>query len=233
MARRVKVLDDGAWKATPAAAIFLGRRYRQPRRQVGKGRRADRIPAGLLGLDREQPTAPVEYIPLSKGLIRGDAGISLRYKRPVAEVIGRRIVNSFILAALAFLFPSRSACILGLIAGLNEGKPIDRIISIGGLITAGSPDFATGILLIMVFAMWLKVSARSGRLHHPISAAVKDPQTADPAGADRQPGRNRLRPAHHPRQRGRSDEQRLRPHCHPQGLALPAGGDAPRAAKLR
>jgi peptide/nickel transport system permease protein len=105
----------------------------------------------------ESAGAPVDYIPLSKGLIRGDAGVSLRYQAPVAEVIGRRILNSLILAALAFAFSIPTAIILGLVAGLNEGKLVDRIISIGGLITAGSPDFATGILLIMIFAIWLKV----------------------------------------------------------------------------
>jgi peptide/nickel transport system permease protein len=105
----------------------------------------------------EKADAPVSYIPLSKGLIRGEAGISLRYQAPVSDVIGRRIFNSFILAALAMAVSIPTAVILGLLAGLNEGKPIDRIISIGGLITAGSPDFATGILLIMVFAIWLKV----------------------------------------------------------------------------
>ena len=106
---------------------------------------------------QEKVDAPVEYIPLSKGLLRGDAGISLRYNAPVSEVIGRRITNSLILAALAFLLSIPTAVVLGLIAGLNEGRLIDRIISIGGLITAGSPDFATGILLIMVFALWLKL----------------------------------------------------------------------------
>ncbi len=105
----------------------------------------------------QKTDAPVEYIPLSKGLLRGEAGISLRYKAPVSEVISRRISNSFILAALAFAFSIPIAVMLGLIAGLNEGKWIDRIISIGGLITAGSPDFATGILLTMVFAIWLKL----------------------------------------------------------------------------
>lgn len=105
----------------------------------------------------EKADAPVSYIPLSKGLIRGEAGISLRYQAPVSDVIGRRIFNSFILAALAMAVSIPTAVLLGLLAGLNEGKPIDRIISIGGLITAGSPDFATGILLIMVFAIWLKV----------------------------------------------------------------------------
>ena len=101
--------------------------------------------------------SPAEYIPISKGLFRGEAGLSLRYKAPVSEVIGRRIGNSFILAVLAILFSIPIAVSLGLIAGLNEGKLVDRVISVGGLVTAGSPDFATGILLIMVFALWLKV----------------------------------------------------------------------------
>jgi len=106
---------------------------------------------------QQKADAPVEYIPLSKGLLRGDAGISLRYKEPVSEVISRRIKNSLILAALAFLVSIPTAVVLGLLAGLNEGKWIDRLISIAGLVTAASPDFATGILLIMVFALWLKV----------------------------------------------------------------------------
>ena len=106
---------------------------------------------------QEKTDGAVEYIPLSKGLLRGDAGVSLRYKAPVTEVISRRIVNSLILAALAFLVSIPTAVVLGLIAGLNEGKFIDRVISITGLITAGSPDFATGIILIMVFALWLKI----------------------------------------------------------------------------
>lgn len=101
--------------------------------------------------------APLDYIPLTKGLLRGDAGISLRYKAPVMEIITSRLKNSGILAGLAFLFSMPLGILLGLIAGLNEGKPVDRIISLGGLITAASPDFATGILLIMIFSLWLKI----------------------------------------------------------------------------
>ncbi len=101
--------------------------------------------------------SPVEYIPLGKGLLRGDAGISLRYNRPVADIIARRIGNSALLAGLAFFVSMPVAVLLGLIAGLNQGKLIDRVISLGGLMTTASPDFATGIFLIMILGMWLKV----------------------------------------------------------------------------
>jgi peptide/nickel transport system permease protein len=152
-----RILDDDSWKVDEnGQEYFWG---------IDRGNRAAKWVKGAKGTEYlldysgwvEETDAPVEYIPLGKGLLRGEAGISLRYQAPVSEVIGRRIFNSFILAALAILVSIPTAVALGLLAGLNEGKLIDRVISIGGLITAGSPDFATGILLIMIFALWLKV----------------------------------------------------------------------------
>ncbi len=84
-------------------------------------------------------------------------GLSLQYKRPVADVIGRRIANSLTLAMLAFLVAIPLGVLLGLLAGLNGGKTIDRILTLGGLVTAATPDFAAGIFLVMIFAMWLKI----------------------------------------------------------------------------
>lgn len=106
---------------------------------------------------QQEADAPVDYIPLGKGLLRGDAGISLRYKQPVSDIMGRRIINSLILAGLAMMIAFPIAIVLGLIAGLNEGKTVDRVVTLGGLVTAASPDFATGILLIMTFTLWLGV----------------------------------------------------------------------------
>jgi peptide/nickel transport system permease protein len=152
-----EVLDDNAWKTDASGQFYFW--------GIDTDSRAAKWIKGEGGVEYsldysgwvQKNDAPAEYIPLNKGLVRGEAGMSLRYNTPVADVIGRRILNSFILAALAMLFSIPIAVALGLIAGLNEGKLIDRIISIGGLITAGSPDFATGILLIMVFALWLKI----------------------------------------------------------------------------
>ena len=151
-----KVLDDQSWrKDAQGNTYFWG---------VDTANRASEWIQGQGGVEFRLTEAgwiqshdsPVGYVPLVKGLVRGDPGVSLEYRGPVSEVIGRRIQNSAILAALAFLFAMPLGVILGLIAGLNEGKRIDRIISLGGLITTASPDFATGIILIMVFSLWLK-----------------------------------------------------------------------------
>lgn len=99
---------------------------------------------------------PVEYIPLQKGLLRGDPGLSLRTGRPVADLLFTRLRNSLVLAGIAFAIVMPIALVLGLIAGLNEGKTIDRVLSIGGMMFSVTPEFATGIFLILIFAFWLE-----------------------------------------------------------------------------
>lgn len=98
---------------------------------------------------------PVEYIPLQKGLVRGDPGLSLRTGRPVADLLFRRLRNSLVLAGIAFVIVMPLALLLGLIAGLNQGKTIDRVLSVGGMMFSVTPQFVTGIFLILIFAFWL------------------------------------------------------------------------------
>lgn len=98
---------------------------------------------------------PVEYIPLQKGLVRGDPGLSLRTGRPVADLLFTRLRNSLVLAGIAFVIVMPLALVLGLIAGLNQGKALDRILSIGGMMFSVTPQFVTGIFLILIFAFWL------------------------------------------------------------------------------
>jgi len=152
----VKVPDDASWRTAPDGSRYFWGVDTANHAALwvqGKGEVQYRLEySGWI----QSSDAPVDYIPLSKGLLRGDTGISLQYKRPVSEVIGRRIKNSAILALLAFLVAMPLGVLLGLIAGLNEGRKLDRIISLGGLITTASPDFATGIILIMVFSLGLK-----------------------------------------------------------------------------
>ena len=101
------------------------------------------------------PGAPAKYIPLQKGLLRGDPGVSFLTRRPVAETLFRRLRNTAILAVLAFAFIMPLALVLGLIAGLNEGKWVDRLLSLGGLVTTATPEFVSGVFLILIFSTWL------------------------------------------------------------------------------
>jgi len=122
-----------------------------------KGFAEEEVAAASAGRAAVEQTGGVRYIPIQKGLIRGDPGVSFRTGRPVSDTLFLRLRNSLLLAGIAFAVVMPLALFLGLIAGLKEGKPIDRILTVGGLVTTASPNFATGIFLILIFAAWLKV----------------------------------------------------------------------------
>ncbi len=105
----------------------------------------------------ETTGGPVQYIPLKKGFIRGDPGLSLRTGRPVAKSLFIRLRNSLVLAGLAFLIVMPLALLLGVMAGLKEGTLRDRVLSVGGMIFSVIPEFATGIFLILIVGVWLEL----------------------------------------------------------------------------
>ena len=106
---------------------------------------------------RKEAGGGVVFIPLRKGLIRGDAGLSMQYNRPVSNLILPRIRNTVVLASLAFIVVMPLALFLGILAGINEGKWLDRIVTVAGLGITAIPEFVTGIFLILIFGIWLKV----------------------------------------------------------------------------
>ena len=106
---------------------------------------------------RREGDGPQQYIPLRKGLLRGDAGMSLQTGRPVSVTLFTRLRNSLVLAGVAFAVVMPLALLLGIVAGVNEGKAIDRAISVVGLTLTATPEFVTGIFLILIFGIWLKL----------------------------------------------------------------------------
>jgi peptide/nickel transport system permease protein len=103
---------------------------------------------------KESSGGPLAYIPLKKGFIRGDPGVSLRTGRPVSKSLFVRLRNSLVLAGLAFVIVMPLALFLGLLAGLKEGSLRDRALSVGGMAFSVIPEFATGIFLILIVAVW-------------------------------------------------------------------------------
>jgi len=102
----------------------------------------------------ETSGGPMEYIPLKKGFLRGDPGISFRTGRPVSDSIYIRLRNSLVLAGTAFVIVMPLALLLGMLAGLKEGSWRDRVLSIGGMMFSVTPEFATGIFLILIVSVW-------------------------------------------------------------------------------
>lgn len=99
---------------------------------------------------------PERYVAWLTRFVQGDWGESYRMGVPVLPLVERRFLNSLMLAFAALVIIVPIALLLGVLAGLNEGHWPDRLISIGSLVSISIPDFVIGLLLILVFAWWLK-----------------------------------------------------------------------------
>ena len=104
------------------------------------------------GLDRP---LWVRYVDWVSGIFYGDFGISIHYHRPVVDLIAMRLKRSLILASLAFCFMIPLGLALGCLAGVAEGKLLDRILSLTSSVMVSSPAFIAGVYLIVIFSILL------------------------------------------------------------------------------
>jgi len=89
-------------------------------------------------------------------LLRGDMGLSYAYRSPVAPFIVNALGKSLLLAAVTSVIVVPLSIGAGIIAALKHGQWQDRLITLGGLSLTVVPEFVSGILLILVFGVWLR-----------------------------------------------------------------------------
>lgn len=106
------------------------------------------------GLD--QPLI-VQYFIFMGNLLQGDLGTSIRYQQPVAQLIAERIPATVQLALSAIVFSTVTGVILGTLGGLRRATWLDytgRALALAG---QAVPVFFMGIVLILIFGVWLRV----------------------------------------------------------------------------
>jgi peptide/nickel transport system permease protein len=113
-----------------------------------------------LGVDQPLLT---QYWSWISGFVHGDMGTSYQFRAPVEPFISGAIQHSLKLAGVAFVIVVPLGILGGVVAALNVGKATDRIITVLGLSFSTVPEFVSGIVVIIVFGIWLNVL--------PISAA--------------------------------------------------------------
>jgi peptide/nickel transport system permease protein len=152
-----EVSDNGRWRTEGERTFFWGIDTRNHAVLWEKG--SDRkVWTFVMGTGWMESTGgPMDYVPLKKGFIRGDPGVSLMTGRSVEKSLFTRLRNSLVLAGIAFVLVMPLALLLGMTAGLKEGSFQDRFLSVGGMVFSVIPEFATGIFLILIFAIWLKI----------------------------------------------------------------------------
>lgn len=99
---------------------------------------------------------PVErYFGWLSSLLHGDLGTSLLYRRPVAEIIGQRFVNSLALMLCAWVFSGVIGFLLGCVMGMNQDRWPDKVLKKICYLLSSVPTFWLGLVLLLVFSVVL------------------------------------------------------------------------------
>jgi len=100
--------------------------------------------------------APLRYLHWLGGLLTGDPGTSLVSHLPVAQLIGSRLGNSLLLAALTALVAVPVSLILGIAASVWRGRLFDRLTTVGTIAAISVPDFLVATIAVILFAVELQ-----------------------------------------------------------------------------
>jgi len=128
---------------------------------VEPGASADDIAAihHQFGLDRP---LWVQYGLFMWSLVRGDLGQSFYYQTPVFDLYMSRLPNSLMLAAVAMIFSLLVGIPSGILASVRVGRFWDSAGKMFALLGLSLPSFWVGLVLILLFSVYLKWLPSSG-----------------------------------------------------------------------
>jgi peptide/nickel transport system permease protein len=105
------------------------------------------------GLDKPLPEQFVIY---AGALAQGDLGSSIRFGRPVAEMLVERLPVTVELTIVALLFAATFGILLGLLSATRRNSPVDVGTMVIANLGVSTPVFVLGLFLAFVFAVLLR-----------------------------------------------------------------------------
>ncbi len=123
-------------------------------------------------LDREWGLArplPVQYASYLDRLLHGNLGTSIYYQVPVATLIGHALPVTLAMLAIGALFGIIAAVPLALLAATRPGRPADHAVRVLPLAGLGMPPFWVGFVLLLLFALTLRIFPAGGYGSTPVA----------------------------------------------------------------
>jgi peptide/nickel transport system permease protein len=114
-----------------------------------------------LGLDRP---LLVQYVAFLSGAVRGDFGRSYRSNTPVIAEIAARFPATIELAIAAMVIAVVVGVVFGTLAAVRRHSILDYVSSSVVLLGVSLPTFWLGLILIIIFGLWLRWLPISGRV---------------------------------------------------------------------
>ena len=107
-----------------------------------------------LGLDRP---LLLQYWEWLSHFVTGDMGQSYSYRAPVAPLVMTALAYSLKLGTIALVLVVPLGIGAGVWSAVHAGRAIDRIVGLAALSATVVPEFVTGIVLILILGVWLKL----------------------------------------------------------------------------
>ncbi|ANU13760.1 oligopeptide ABC transporter permease [Planococcus halocryophilus] len=104
----------------------------------------------------------VQYTDWIKGVMQGDFGQSFRFKMPVSDLIGARMINTLWLSLATLILTYLIAIPLGIISGRFNDTWLDRAITGYTYIGFAAPLFIFALVMLFVFGFQLGWFPTSG-----------------------------------------------------------------------
>jgi peptide/nickel transport system permease protein len=99
---------------------------------------------------------PVQYGRWLGDMFKGDMGESIKFRRPVSEMINERIPNTLLLVGVSFLVTLLIAIPIGIWSARKPYSPFDYIVTTVTFIGQSIPVYWLGLGLIVIFYVTLK-----------------------------------------------------------------------------
>jgi peptide/nickel transport system permease protein len=105
----------------------------------------------------------LQYLAFLKRLMVGDLGTSFVFNMPVLDLILSRLPATLEIALLAVLAATLIGVPVGMLAGWRPHHPLSRLAMGVSVLGFSVPTFWIGLVLILVFAVWLGWLPAGGR----------------------------------------------------------------------
>jgi len=104
----------------------------------------------------------VQYVHWLGLVARGDLGRSIWMKRPVLGEVLTRFKATLVLTSAALVLSTAGGLALGITSAIRPNSALDRLSAVASLFGASMPVFWLGIVLMVIFALWLGWLPASG-----------------------------------------------------------------------
>lgn len=113
-----------------------------------------------MGLDRPVPVQYLDF--LRKVVLHGDFGNSFMAKVPAAKLVRERLPATIELALAALILVNLVALPVGIISAIRRYSLLDNVATFTALLGQAMPLYWFGIMLIIIFGVWLRWLPISG-----------------------------------------------------------------------